>query len=182
MYPLLHELSEKPHIRPQDIEHHSESLSNRSKVVMNGLFAIIGWTAATSQSSATVIPPLTALLWCIINRVYYEFLPVQELQKRVHKSGPAFVALLYAIPEAYQVIWIKYQIIAYGGWTSIVIFTGAILVRLLLHWLTGRGSSQTPKNIGLRLGHLEFKLSTFHSNGAASHPCVQIRHHSYEVR
>ncbi|KAH8798455.1 hypothetical protein DL96DRAFT_1824694, partial [Flagelloscypha sp. PMI_526] len=86
MYPLLHELSEKPHLRPQDLEYHSESLSKRSKMIMNGLCAVIGWTAATSRSSVTVITPFTILLWCIINRVCYEDLPLKELQKRVQKS------------------------------------------------------------------------------------------------
>ncbi|KAH8798476.1 hypothetical protein DL96DRAFT_1781631, partial [Flagelloscypha sp. PMI_526] len=138
LYPLLHELSEKPHIRLEELEYHSECLSKRSKMTMNGLLAIMGFIFATSSTPkplANTILPFTILLWCSFNRAYYEGLPFEKLQERVKNSGPMLVATLYAIPEMYQLVFITYQVANFGGWAGISILASGTLVQLLLHYL-----------------------------------------------
>ncbi|KAH8798463.1 hypothetical protein DL96DRAFT_1564997 [Flagelloscypha sp. PMI_526] len=129
LYPLLQEIASKPHLLPGELEHLSESLTKRSKMVTNGLLALIGITL--SNSSATKLPSeikvsFLVLMWCILSRMYYEGLPVNELQKlvtnaslqkRVWESNPVLVAALYAIPEIYQILFIAYKVI-YGGWVG----------------------------------------------------------------
>ncbi|KAH8797790.1 hypothetical protein DL96DRAFT_1565265 [Flagelloscypha sp. PMI_526] len=134
LYPLLHELATKPHLSPEDLEHHSESLEERSKMIMNSLLAAIGltWSASpTSQLSMRLIHPFIILVWCIINRMYYEGLPLTELQK----SGPVTVAILYVIPEFYSVVFVTSQVIIYGGLVGTAILVVAILIQLLLRYL-----------------------------------------------
>ncbi|KAH8795959.1 hypothetical protein DL96DRAFT_1645946 [Flagelloscypha sp. PMI_526] len=138
LYPLLCELSSKPHLSPDELEHASESISTRSKMMLNGLLATIGFTLSTSSTtkiSSEIVLPVTALTWCIINRVYYEGLPVSELQKRVQSSGPAAVAILYGIPEIFQVIFMMYKVVVYGKWIGAVIMGTAALIQLSLRGL-----------------------------------------------
>ncbi|KAH8798457.1 hypothetical protein DL96DRAFT_1720579 [Flagelloscypha sp. PMI_526] len=51
LYPLLHEIATKPHLRPETLETHSESLTKRSKLTTNGLLGIIGFTMASSSTN-----------------------------------------------------------------------------------------------------------------------------------
>ncbi|KAH8795962.1 hypothetical protein DL96DRAFT_1645955 [Flagelloscypha sp. PMI_526] len=134
LYPLFHEIARKPHLRPEELIYYSESLSKRSKMVINGLLALIGLNFSTP--SASTLPPeikisFVVLTWCITNRLYYEELPVNELQERVRKSGPGLVATLYAFPEMYQILFIGYKVI-HGGWIGFVIVTCGFIIQLLL--------------------------------------------------
>ncbi|KAH8798474.1 hypothetical protein DL96DRAFT_1824702 [Flagelloscypha sp. PMI_526] len=130
LYPILHEISTKPHLRPEELEHCSETLSKRSKMITNGLLAIIGNSSSPILSTEVKIS-FIVLAWCQTNRLYYEGLPVHELQRRTRESGPALVATLYAIPEVYQILFIVYKVV-YGGWGSIVMIISAVLVQLVL--------------------------------------------------
>ncbi|KAH8832365.1 hypothetical protein DL96DRAFT_1581795 [Flagelloscypha sp. PMI_526] len=138
LYPLLQTISRKPHLSHDEMRHHVDNMGNRSKVVLSSLFVITGFTASTTASTqlpTRAIFSFTMLLWCVINRSYYEGLPFDELQKRVHRSGPALVATLYAVPEIYQVVFIAYQIANLGGWIGIMILASGLLVQILLHTL-----------------------------------------------
>ncbi|KAH8798475.1 hypothetical protein DL96DRAFT_1688193, partial [Flagelloscypha sp. PMI_526] len=68
----------------------------------------------SSILSVEVKVSFVILAWCQINRLYYEGLPVSELQKRIQESGPALVAPLYAIPEIYQILFVAYEF-THGG-------------------------------------------------------------------
>ncbi|KAH8795965.1 hypothetical protein DL96DRAFT_1566784 [Flagelloscypha sp. PMI_526] len=85
LYPMLHEISTKPHLRPEELEHCSETLSKRSTMITNGLLAIIGITLTASSSPSSILSvevkvSFVILAWCQTNRLYYEGLPVNELQ------------------------------------------------------------------------------------------------------
>ncbi|KAH8813384.1 hypothetical protein DL96DRAFT_1685246 [Flagelloscypha sp. PMI_526] len=149
LYPLLHELAIKAHLHREDLEYHSESLSKRSKLVMNGLLASIGfaWTTSISSTDTAVLVTLIFLLWCIMNRMYYEGLPLDELQKRVQHSSPAVVAILYAIPEFYQAIFIAYQITLHGKWIGILLLIGIIIIQLVLRFCRVQNRKSTGKTI-----------------------------------
>ncbi|KAH8813383.1 hypothetical protein DL96DRAFT_1625943 [Flagelloscypha sp. PMI_526] len=135
LYPLLHELSTKPHLSQEYLEYHADSLNKRSKMVMNGFFAMIGftWSASPTPSKSGILLPLSFLLWCMITRAYYEGLPFDEFQKRVQTSTPMLVALLYAIPEVYQVFFIIYHVVLYGRWTGFAVLVVVVLIKIFLH-------------------------------------------------
>ncbi|KAH8798461.1 hypothetical protein DL96DRAFT_1720582 [Flagelloscypha sp. PMI_526] len=118
LYPLPHELAIRPHLQPEDLEHYSESLLQRSKIVMNGLVAIIAFAASTISTTkrpSETIVPFIMLLWCILNRLCYENLPADELQKRV------------------KLVFIAYQVANFGGWIGIIVLIGSVLVRASLY-------------------------------------------------
>ncbi|KAH8813376.1 hypothetical protein DL96DRAFT_1625926 [Flagelloscypha sp. PMI_526] len=135
LYPLFHELTVRPHLLREDLEYLSDGLTKRSKMVVNGFFAIIGftWSIHATPSKADIVLPFLFLLWCIINRAYYEGLPVHEFQYRVQVSTPALVAVLYAIPEFYQVTFIIYHIVQYSGWAGLAILGSMVLFKTILH-------------------------------------------------
>ncbi|KAH8794369.1 hypothetical protein DL96DRAFT_1724324 [Flagelloscypha sp. PMI_526] len=160
LYPLLLNLSTKPHLCRDDLEYYSECLSIRSKMVMNGLLAIVGFTLSSSISTnpptnMTRLVALTFLLWCIINRTYYEGLPLDEfqvrylrpvtphmnakdlsiLQKRIQNSTPGLVAILYAVPEVYQVVFIAYQLVFYAEWIGVAILVGILLAQAVIRFV-----------------------------------------------
>ncbi|KAH8813381.1 hypothetical protein DL96DRAFT_1685244 [Flagelloscypha sp. PMI_526] len=103
LYPLLHELATRPDLSRDDFEYHSDSLSKRSKIVVNGYFAIIG--------TATLLP-FMFLLWCMINRAYYEGLPFAE----------------------FQAVFIICQVVIYGRWIGLAVLASIILSKIILHY------------------------------------------------
>ncbi|KAH8813371.1 hypothetical protein DL96DRAFT_1685239 [Flagelloscypha sp. PMI_526] len=147
LFPVFHELATNPHLQSEDLEHFSECLGARSKIVMTVHLAIVALTwAASDVTPSEILAPFIILLWSILNRAYYESLPLAELQVRVQNSNPGIVAFLYAIPELYQVYFIIYEVAIHGGWVSSllvgIVFGIHVALRGLAIYRAGR--RQTP--------------------------------------
>ncbi|KAH8798488.1 hypothetical protein DL96DRAFT_1565017 [Flagelloscypha sp. PMI_526] len=82
--------------------------------------------------STSSLPKDTCNNWvCPSNPDNRKLLKQRIFQKRVRESGPALVAILYAIPEIYQIVFAAYKVI-HGGWGGIVMIVSAVLVQLVL--------------------------------------------------
>ncbi|KAH8794375.1 hypothetical protein DL96DRAFT_185903 [Flagelloscypha sp. PMI_526] len=131
--PLLQNLIEKPHLQHEDIRYCSETLNARSKIITNVQLALIALTSTSIiRTPSNVIAAFIVLFWCMINRAYYESLPLDELQSRIQSSTPALVAVLYAIPEIYQVYFIVSHVVASVGWVSALAICFVCVFRLAI--------------------------------------------------
>ncbi|KAH8794373.1 hypothetical protein DL96DRAFT_1724330 [Flagelloscypha sp. PMI_526] len=124
LLPLFAEVTTKSAFQSESLEHLSEILSARSKVVMNGKLEIVAITySASVKVPSGIIAPLIILLWSFMNRTYYEGLPLEhsvdhEWRERIKYSTPKLVASVYAVPELYQVFFIISQVITHGSWVA----------------------------------------------------------------
>ncbi|KAH8798449.1 hypothetical protein DL96DRAFT_1639418, partial [Flagelloscypha sp. PMI_526] len=147
MYSLFKATATTSSLRSDDVEYHSKMLSARSNVVSAGLLAIIGFTYSGSltvtedQGSLRLLVPCLVLIWSMINRAYYENLPVEEFQKRVQVTTPMLAAGLYLVPELYEIFFVASEAFKVGGWSVPAMIVSLFLVHILFRWI-GRKMGQ----------------------------------------
>ncbi|KAH8831949.1 hypothetical protein DL96DRAFT_853639 [Flagelloscypha sp. PMI_526] len=127
----------RPDHEPEDLGRIVKALTQRSNLALAGVLTILVYYTQASTPNQALIPLHSFITFfiiclCLLNKAYFEGVPVRIFQKRVKALTAIGAAILYTIPEIYTFLFIVVEGYNLVGWVAVLIVLCTVALHVLI--------------------------------------------------